>query len=139
MADDWLEDLADLFEQQSLGTKSSLTDGVFGIFTDGRPKDKQFPLILLSRTGGVPDTEIPELRLYTFQVMVIGDKANPEPAFLRAREVYQKIAHRSLTASGARTFKYFLPLQFPSFVGHDENDNFMYSHNYRTMVLEEVA
>lgn len=139
MALDWLEDLADLFEQQGLGTKASEADGVFGIFTDGRPKDKQHTLILLSRTGGVPDTEIPEIRSYTFQVMVVADKQDPEPGYLRAREVYQKIAGRRLTASGARTFDYFLALQFPSFVGHDENDNLLYSHNYRTQVLEEVA
>lgn len=134
-----MDDLVKLFDQEGLGTEASTTAGVFGIFRDGRPMTKQHTLIILSRTGGVPDTEIPEIRPRTFQVLVVGDKANPEPAALKADEVYEKIAHKRLTRTGGRTFEYFLPLQFPALIGPDENDNFQWSHNYRTLVKEEVS
>ena len=138
MAADWLEDLADLFEQQGLGTKASTTAGVFGIFTDGRPAAKQHTLIILMRTGGTPDAEIAELRLRTFQVLVVGDRSDPSVAEQKAEAIYDTIANKSLTATAARTFKFFVPIQFPTNIGPDENGNFQYSHNYRTLVKEEV-
>lgn len=138
-SDDWLEDLVDLFVQEGLGVKASLVAGDFGIFRDGRPKDRQHRLIILSRTGGTPDSEIAELRPRTFQVLVIGDKTDPEPAVLKADEIYEKISHKRLTLTGGRTFDYFLPLQLPTLIGPDENQNLMWSNNYRTQNKEEVS
>jgi len=138
LALDWLEDLADLFVQEGLGTKKSETAGVFGIFIDGRPSKKQHTLIILMRTGGPPDAEIAELRKRTFQVLVIADKTNPELGQQKSEEIYDAIANKRLTLSGGRTFDYFSPIQFPVSIGPDENGNFQYSNNYETQVKEEV-
>lgn len=136
MADDWVEDVADLLAANSIGTKADITGATFGIFGELRPSATQAKVIFLTRTGGIPvDPFIQGLKRYRFQVMVVAEKLDFLSGQKKAEDIYSLLAG-AVGLVQNRTFDYFTAIQHPAFVGFDENGNFMIANNYETQIRE---
>lgn len=136
MADDWLEDVADLMAANSIGVKADIGGVNFGIFLELRPSATQAKVIYLTRTGGIPaDPFIQGIRRYTFQVMVVAEKADFASGQKKAEDIYSLLAGAVGLVSN-RTFDYFTAIQHPEFLGLDEKANWMIGNNYETQIRE---